>query len=350
MTQLSDSPLISICVPTYNGAEYLIECLESIQAQTLNDFEVIIVDDDSTDRSFEIATEFARRDSRFKAYRNSKRLGLVGNWNRCLEISGGTWIKLLFQDDKVEPNCLERLLESCERLKRPFGFCHRHILFDAADDKAAQSYFDEYQRMIERFYGDKEYLDADAFAEICATGSYNPVGEPTVTIFHRSIIKQFGLFNPNLIQICDAEFWMRVGTNVGIVHIPEKLATFRVHGRSTTAHNLSKRRYRTKMLDCLVINYLILRDPLYRNMRKALYRRLGHVTTWWQCIYEAHRAWKTAYPNFFGASGDVEIQGEWKNVVQFYPEVRLFAFAGIFLSKIRQGVKIIGLEPYLRKL
>jgi glycosyltransferase involved in cell wall biosynthesis len=342
-------PKASVCVPIYNGERYLKECLESIQAQTLDDFEVVIVDDDSSDGSFEIASEFSRLDSRFQAYRNSKRLGLVGNWNRSLGLSRGTWIKLLFQDDTIEPDFLKRLVESCEQEKRPFGFCYRYILFDDSVDATTRSYFAEHQAMIEEIYAAQKHVSAETFTNMCVEKlCWNLVGEPTVTLFHRSIIQDFGLFNPALIQLCDVEYWVRIGTNIGVAIVPEKLASFRVHGGSTTAQNHVRRSYRLEF-DPLIIKYLFLSKPYYRNMREALYRRLGRHVAWWQCISGAYRARRKAHPHFFYSShDDFETRNEWKDMVRSYPGLRFLAFVGLFLTQIRNGARAIGLGRYLK--
>lgn len=104
------TPLVSICVPTYNGARFLSQCLDTALAQTWTDFELVIVDDRSSDGTFAIAAAYAARDSRVKLHQNDRNLGLAGNWNRCVLLSQGQWIKFLFQDDLLEPTRLARML------------------------------------------------------------------------------------------------------------------------------------------------------------------------------------------------------------------------------------------------
>src|SRR5437899_12562971 len=99
-------PSVSICIPTYNGAAHLAPCLESALNQTWTDFELLIVDDASSDDTVAITEACAARDRRVRVARNPRNLGLVGNWNRCLELAKGTWIKFLFQDDLLSPACL----------------------------------------------------------------------------------------------------------------------------------------------------------------------------------------------------------------------------------------------------
>ena len=101
---------VSIGVPVYNVEEYLRACLDSIMNQTFTDFEVIMVDDGSTDNSFNICQEYVARDNRFKLFHQENK-GIAGARNTCLKYMKGEYINWVDSDDKVEPNYLERLLE-----------------------------------------------------------------------------------------------------------------------------------------------------------------------------------------------------------------------------------------------
>ena len=94
-------PTISVCVPVYNGTKYLRECLDSILVQSFENFEVIIVDDQSTDATFDLAQEYPAQDARIRPFRNPHNLGMVENWNRCLDLASAEWIKFVFQDDLI---------------------------------------------------------------------------------------------------------------------------------------------------------------------------------------------------------------------------------------------------------
>lgn len=96
----------SIIVPIYNTGKYLHNCLNSIIKQTVNDFEVILIDDGSTDESYSICDEFARKDKRFKVI-HKKNEGVSAARNIGLEISQGEWICFVDSDDEVEPEWLE---------------------------------------------------------------------------------------------------------------------------------------------------------------------------------------------------------------------------------------------------
>ena len=101
---------VSIGVPVYNVGKYLRECLNSIINQTFTDFEVILVDDGSTDNSFTICQEYVAKDNRFKLIHQENK-GLAGARNTCLKYMKGEYVTWVDSDDRVEANYLERLLE-----------------------------------------------------------------------------------------------------------------------------------------------------------------------------------------------------------------------------------------------
>lgn len=101
---------VSIGVPVYNVEAYLRECPDSIMNQTFKDFEVIMVDDGSTDNSFMICQEYVARDNRFKLFHQENK-GNGGARNTCLKYMHGEFITWIDSDDVVDNNYLERLLE-----------------------------------------------------------------------------------------------------------------------------------------------------------------------------------------------------------------------------------------------
>jgi glycosyltransferase involved in cell wall biosynthesis len=104
------SPLVSILIPVYNRENLVRECIASAQAQTYGNIEIIICDNASTDRTWDVVQEFARGDSRIRAFRNESNVGPVRNWLRCVSQAKGDYIKILFSDDLISPRCVEVLL------------------------------------------------------------------------------------------------------------------------------------------------------------------------------------------------------------------------------------------------
>ena len=109
-------PLVSIVTPVYNGAPYLAECIDSVLAQTYQNWEYVIVNNCSTDRSLEIAQQYARRDARIRVCTNDRFLNQMQNWNHTLRqiSSESKYCKVIHADDWLFPECLARMVQVAE--------------------------------------------------------------------------------------------------------------------------------------------------------------------------------------------------------------------------------------------
>src|SRR5437763_12230991 len=101
-------PLVSVVTPFYNTEAYLAECIESVLAQSHRDFEYILVNNRSTDRSADIAEQYARRDPRIRLFHNDTFLTQIQNYNQALRrISPESrYFKMVQADDFIFPRCL----------------------------------------------------------------------------------------------------------------------------------------------------------------------------------------------------------------------------------------------------
>jgi len=111
------TPRVSLGLPVFNGERFLAEALDSILTQTYPDWELIISDNASTDRTAEICRAYAARDPRIRYYRNESNLGAGWNFNRTFSLSSGEYFKWVAHDDALEPAFLEKCVEllDCER-------------------------------------------------------------------------------------------------------------------------------------------------------------------------------------------------------------------------------------------
>jgi glycosyltransferase involved in cell wall biosynthesis len=112
-----EDPLVTVLTPVYNTEAYLPECIESVLAQTYENWEYVIVDNRSTDRSRELAEEYARRDTRVRVRAHEDHLEMLPNWNRALaELSPASeYCKVVHADDWLYPECLARMVDVAER-------------------------------------------------------------------------------------------------------------------------------------------------------------------------------------------------------------------------------------------
>jgi glycosyltransferase involved in cell wall biosynthesis len=101
-------PRVSIGMPVYNGDRFLEEALKSLEAQTFRDFELVISDNGSTDRTEEICRRYAAQDDRIRYYREAVNQGAAWNYNRVVELSTGEYFKWAAHDDLITPDYLEK--------------------------------------------------------------------------------------------------------------------------------------------------------------------------------------------------------------------------------------------------
>src|ERR1700751_3041805 len=107
-------PLVTVGLFVYNGERFIEEVLRSILNQTFTDFELIISDNASTDRTGQIAEAYAERDSRIRYYRSEKNMGAGWNVRRVYELATGKYFKQAAADDLLEPDFLRRCVEALE--------------------------------------------------------------------------------------------------------------------------------------------------------------------------------------------------------------------------------------------
>ncbi len=234
--------LVSICIPTYNGSEFIQEALDSIVAQTYDHIECIISDDESRDGTLEIVSRF-RESVNFPVHILShKPSGIGANWNNTILHANGNYIKFLFQDDVLEPDCIEKMVEVLD--KNPevgLVASKREFIVSRELDKATQKWFEKYgdlqDQLIAKPCGDIE-LDQTLFSDKnFMKAPKNKIGEPSAVMFRKELIAQLGVFDEKLKQILDYEYWYRILKEYRIYILRDKLVKFRLHDNQATAVN-----------------------------------------------------------------------------------------------------------------
>ena len=209
---------VSVCLPTYNGADYIAEALRSILNQTYQDFELLIVDDGSTDATLDIVRSFS--DPRIQIHRNPERLGIPANWNRCLEIAGGALVCLFHQDDVMRPENLERkvqLLSADETV----GFVHSGVetLVDASAPSPIVDWF-------ETATEDGVWDGPAYFRTLLLNG--NRVCAPTVLARRQALLEQGG-FDEDFGFACDYAMWLKLCVTYRVGFLAHPLVGYRWH-------------------------------------------------------------------------------------------------------------------------
>lgn len=326
-------PLVTICIPTYNGSKYLRECLDSVLSQTFSDFEVIVVDDQSQDETPSIIQEYAQRDKRIKFFSNMHNLGLVRNWNRCVELAGGEWIKFVFQDDMIASNCLERLLSAYDD-KCPLIVCRRTFKFDSTIDEGTRQWYLNVPTVESLFQG-KTYISSAAFCYAAIEGlGLNFIGEPVAVMLRKSTLDTFGLFDVNLIGLCDFEYWARVACCEGFIYVPDILATFRVHRSSVSMVTMTSQAFRKDRLDCLILLHNYIFHPSYSIFREQVASKWSFPNLIDLFSKKANYARNLALAQRCSNEMIRPIDA-WREVAQLYPMINLCAHRLFpFITKI----------------
>jgi glycosyltransferase involved in cell wall biosynthesis len=148
-------PRVSIGLPVFNGERFVAEALESILGQTFGDFELIVSDNGSTDRTQEICRSFAARDPRVAYHRSETNRGAAWNFNRVFELAGGEYFKWAAADDILEPDYLAHCVELLDR-DPGIVLCHSHTgKIDVQGQRLGEYRFDmrlDSPRSHERFH------------------------------------------------------------------------------------------------------------------------------------------------------------------------------------------------------
>jgi len=235
------APCVSICVPTWNGAGYLAEALRSALAQTEPDFELLVVDDASSDETLRVVATFA--DARIRIHRNERRLGLPGNWNRCLAEARGEFVKFLFQDDLLEPAAVGKLLGALRAVPgASLAFGRRTIRHEGDGARTPLLLGDAYPELQRRFYSSvgRGVRGEDLVRSALREGrdlTVNVLGEPSFVLLRREAVLKAGGFHPGFRQLVDWDLWLRLAREGPLVFVDETLGVFRVHDRGQSTRN-----------------------------------------------------------------------------------------------------------------
>ncbi len=210
---------VSTVIPTYNSAKFLPDAIQSILNQTYQDYEIIVVDDGSTDNTFDIVREFGKN----IRYLRQENKGLGGARNTGIRHANGEYVGLLDADDQWYPNYLETMVSIADQ--HP----------EAAIFYCNARYTDEHGVDSPQLVG----VPAISSGEIYQTLLRANFLIPSTVLMRRSVIVNKGLFDQALRSLhgCeDWDLWLRVSRDYPFVGTRENLVRYRIHGNSLSAN------------------------------------------------------------------------------------------------------------------
>lgn len=276
-------PKISVVTPVFNGERFLAEAIESVRAQTRGDWEYVIADNCSTDRTVEIAERYATVDPRIRVYRADTHLPIIANWNRALKqiAPESRYCKVLHADDRLFPECLDRmarLMDGCGTVGVVSAYVLRDKVIECDGLPYGQSVWDGH--------------------EICRNtllGRYYLFGSPSSLMVRADLIraKPQGFYNEEnlhadfeicyeLLESCDFGFVHQV-LSFTRTHPDSMGNTFsRTYNPQLVEYLGMMRKYGPKYLDEATFSRL--HGQMVRDYRRTIARRLisGRGRAYWK--------------------------------------------------------------------
>lgn len=206
------SPLVSIVLPCYNGADFLAQSIDSVIAQTFTDWELIVVNDCSKDNSLEIMHRYAEKDSRIKVVNNDVNLKLPASLNRGFSFATGKYLTWTSHDNRMGETMLEEFVHYLDE--------HPEIGLVTANYAA----FDKTGKILYQVCMDEPHLRLPHHNTICYAFMYR-----------REVLETIGGYDENLFLIEDYDYWIRIWQKFKIGKVDKVLYYTGVNDKTLTA-------------------------------------------------------------------------------------------------------------------
>lgn len=225
---LSEPPLVSVCIPVYNGVRFVAETIRSVVAQGCPRMEIIVQDNASTDGTWQLLGELAGSYPQLSIARNECNVGMTPNWNRAVNRARGDYVMLLSADDLLEPGFLDACLTVFAREQVDVVTTNHFWMRDG----------EKKQRKMKVEPG----IHQDFSSMILLKNPFSV----NFSLFSRSSVEQMrvrgNLFAVNYFS-CDYDLWLRFALAGKRIHyLDEPLGTYRVHADNLSRHTMRMHR------------------------------------------------------------------------------------------------------------
>jgi glycosyltransferase involved in cell wall biosynthesis len=245
-------PLVSVLITSYNRENYISESIESVISSDFHDFELIIVDDCSTDRTVEIAKKYAEKDRRVKVYQNDINLGDYPNRNKAASYANGKYIKYLDSDDLFYNYSLKVMVD----------FMENNPIVGFAVSSNTNSTIQKFpiilkpSQSIRQHFLNKNFLD-------CA---------PTGTIIKREVFESLNGFSGKR-MIGDIEFALKCAANYNVMILPPGLVFWREHGNQEVFYGIKNGFYEYNLNELYINFFNSISDDLMSSQEKLTFMK-----------------------------------------------------------------------------
>lgn len=204
--------LVSIVLPIYNGEKYMRQSIDSILSQTYQNWELLIVDDGSTDQTANIALEYTKKDSRIHYHKNPQNMRLPRTLNRGFSLAQGDYLTWTSDDNYYYPTAIETMLRALQDNEKHFAFASCDVINETGENV----------EVITVHEGSKKML----------LGS-NSVG--ACFLYSREVYENTGEYDPEMTLVEDFDYWQRICMRYEPICISEKLYAYRWHDGALTS-------------------------------------------------------------------------------------------------------------------
>lgn len=282
-------PKVTVAIPTYNRAHYLKEAIESVLNQTYTDYELLVVDNASTDNTEEVVKSF--NDKRIKYIKNETNIGMVNNWNKCIDLAQGEYLIIFHDDDIMKPELLEKEVEILERDNNTVLVAANIDLIDKVGKTLRKNNFNIYEDIIFNQY------------EFIKKKYTNNINLPCPTIMYRLLyIKKNKIrFNEEVGLACDTYMCFEINLLPNKLYLlREPLLKYRIHDNQESYKNFLDMHLTLyeKIAELLVDNNLIdilfsiknaFIDIILNNLMYNLNKKLIDINIFQKYLYKMQK-------------------------------------------------------------
>ncbi|GAA6616690.1 glycosyltransferase family 2 protein [Scytonema sp. NUACC26] len=285
-------PIISVIIPAYNAEQTIVDTVASVQQQTFSDLEIIVIDDESSDRTLEILYGIKEQRLQVFSYKNG---GASVARNRGITHATGEYIAFLDADDLWTPNKLERQLAALKQ-----------------NPKAAVAYSWTYYQFPDEqdSYIENSYLfEGNVYPHLLVTNFLHNGSNPLI---YRKAIDSVGFFDPTLKSVEDWDYWLRLAAKWHFVLVREPQIIYRQRSQSISEN-----------IEVMEKNCLILIDKAFRDAPPELqFLKQKSLAGIYQYLAQKYLS------RIFTNSNDINLAGQklWKAIC-LQPQILLEPFA-----------------------
>jgi teichuronic acid biosynthesis glycosyltransferase TuaG len=322
------TPLVSVIIPVYNGENFIKEAIDSVIAQTYKNIEIIVVDDGSTDGTYQVISEYIQfQNIFFLQHENSANLGVSKTRKFGIENSRGKYVSFLDADDFFFPNKIELQVQIMEE-KSSLVLCHSSVQYQSENNLVFP-----HDYVFSKSNKQYQFLDLDNYLTI------NPIFNSSVLV-KKELLIEINFSMPQLFQFEDWITWILLAEKGSFYYISEELAAYRYHDTSSTYkyhHNVLKQQFSwlefyfcllTKISDERIVQYI------YQEMEKRLFMLIKTYDDNDLAFKNMHKFLKG-----YSSSEILQLQNKLKDVENKYYSSKLFKVMNFLNSSIRMKIR-----------